>query len=183
MVFTTGRLAHQWHTMTKTGKVAKLNKLNPEPFLQLHPEDADRLGVSDGDRVEIRSRRGRVVLPSAVDDAVRPGVCFAPMHFADAFAADVAVNAVTNDAVDTDSLQPEFKVCAVAVNADRNRSPRRRTHQRRWLMAPIEALAAALGPLPARATLSARPSSCSCPASSPVSARIRPQPGCRRFRR
>ena len=42
IVFTTGRLAHQWHTMTKTGKVAKLNKLNPRPFLQLHPEDADR---------------------------------------------------------------------------------------------------------------------------------------------
>ena len=114
MVFTTGRLAHQWHTMTKTGRVAKLNKLNPEPFLQLHPEDADRLGVRDGDKVEIRSRRGRAVLPATVDDAVRPGVCFAPMHWADAFAPDVAVNAVTNDAVDPDSLQPEFKVCAVS---------------------------------------------------------------------
>ena len=115
LVFTTGRLAHQWHTMTKTGKVAKLNKLNPEPFLQLHPEDAERLGVSEGDRVEIRSRRGRAVLPAAIDDAVRPGVCFAPMHWADAFGADLAVNAVTNDAVDADSLQPEFKVCAVAL--------------------------------------------------------------------
>ena len=42
---------------------------------------------------------------------------FAPMHWADAFAPDVAINAVTNDAVDADSLQPEFKVCAVAVTA------------------------------------------------------------------
>ncbi len=127
MVFTTGRLAHQWHTMTKTGRVAKLNKLNPEPFLQLHPEDATRLGVRDGDKVEIRSRRGRAVLPANVDDAVRPGVCFAPMHWADAFAPDVAVNAVTNDAVDPDSLQPEFKVCAVSVS---RRNPHRasRTH-------------------------------------------------------
>ena len=109
--------------MTKTGKVAKLNKLNPEPFLQLHPEDADRLGVRDGDRVEIRSRRGRAVLPAAVDDAVRPGVCFAPMHWADAFGPDLAVNAVTNDAVDADSLQPEFKVCAVALTAVETESP------------------------------------------------------------
>ncbi|MGA8546819.1 MAG: molybdopterin-dependent oxidoreductase, partial [Mycobacterium sp.] len=154
LVFTTGRLAHQWHTMTKTGKVAKLNKLNPEPFLQLHPEDADRLGVRDGDRVEIRSRRGRSVLPAAIDKAVRPGVCFAPMHWADAFAPDVAVNAVTNDAVDAESLQPEFKVCAVALTAVETEAP---TAQPTPLeaTAPVDALAAALGPLPSPATLNA----------------------------
>ena len=153
MVFTTGRLAHQWHTMTKTGRVAKLNKLNPEPFLQLHPEDADRLGVRDGDRVEIRSRRGRAVLPAALDDAVRPGVCFAPMHWADAFAPDVAVNAVTNDAVDADSLQPEFKVCAVAVTAIETEAHPAEV-QPQAAVAPIEAFAAVLGPLPSLATLS-----------------------------
>ncbi|HEY2448098.1 MAG TPA: bifunctional nitrate reductase/sulfite reductase flavoprotein subunit alpha [Mycobacterium sp.] len=154
LVFTTGRLAHQWHTMTKTGKVAKLNKLDPEPFLQLHPEDADRLGVHDGDRVEIRSRRGRAVLSAAVDDAVRPGVCFAPMHWADAFGPDLAVNAVTNDAVDADSLQPEFKVCAVAVTAvEADASPAQPAPQ--VATAPVEALAAALGPLPSPATLGA----------------------------
>jgi NADPH-dependent sulfite reductase flavoprotein alpha-component len=154
MVFTTGRLAHQWHTMTKTGRVAKLNKLNPEPFLQLHPEDADRLGVRDGDRVEIRSRRGRAVLPATVDDAVRPGVCFAPMHWADAFASDVAINAVTNDAVDADSLQPEFKVCAVAVTAiETDTAPAELTPQQ--ARAPVEALAAVLDTLPSSATLTA----------------------------
>jgi sulfite reductase (NADPH) flavoprotein alpha-component len=153
LVFTTGRLAHQWHTMTKTGKVAKLNKLNPEPFLQLHPEDADRLGVRDGDKVEIRSRRGRAVLPAAIEDTVRPGVCFAPMHWADAFAPDVAVNAVTNDAVDAESLQPEFKVCAVAVTAIKTEA-RPAEPISTEIMAPIEALAAALGPLPSLATLS-----------------------------
>jgi sulfite reductase (NADPH) flavoprotein alpha-component len=153
MVFTTGRLAHQWHTMTKTGRVAKLNKLNPEPFLQLHPEDAERLGVRDADRVEIRSRRGRAVLPAVLDDAVRPGVCFAPMHWGDAFAPDVAVNAVTNDAVDADSLQPEFKVCAVAVTAiETAPSPAQLTPK--IAVTPIEALAAALGPLPSLSTLS-----------------------------
>ncbi|MBS4100237.1 bifunctional nitrate reductase/sulfite reductase flavoprotein subunit alpha [Tsukamurella paurometabola] len=115
LILTTGRLAHQWHTMTKTGRVAKLNRLDPAPFLQLHPEDADRLGVAAGARVRVSSRRGGATLPVALDDAVRPGVCFAPMHFADAFGEDVAVNAVTNDAVDPESLQPEFKVSAVAL--------------------------------------------------------------------
>ncbi|CAM3902030.1 molybdopterin-dependent oxidoreductase [Tsukamurella ocularis] len=115
LILTTGRLAHQWHTMTKTGRVAKLNRLNPAPFLQLNPEDAGRLGLADGASVRVSSRRGGATLPVAVDDAVRPGVCFAPMHFADAFGEDVAVNAVTNDAVDPESLQPEFKVSAVAL--------------------------------------------------------------------
>ena len=115
LILTTGRLAHQWHTMTKTGRVAKLNRLNPAPFLQLNPEDAERLGIATGARVRVSSRRGGATLPVTVDDAVRPGVCFAPMHFADAFGEDVAVNAVTNDAVDPESLQPEFKVSAVAL--------------------------------------------------------------------
>jgi sulfite reductase (NADPH) flavoprotein alpha-component len=154
MVFTTGRLAHQWHTMTKTGRVAKLNKLNPEPFLQLHPEDAARLGVRDGDKVEIRSRRGRAVLPANVDGAVRPGVCFAPMHWADAFAPDVAVNAVTNDAVDPDSLQPEFKACAVSVTpVETHTAPAELTTQETG--SPVDALAAVLDAVPASATLSA----------------------------
>jgi sulfite reductase (NADPH) flavoprotein alpha-component len=152
MVLTTGRLAHQWHSMTKTGRVAKLNKLNPEPFLQLHPEDAIRLGVGTGDRVEIRSRRGRAVLPAAVDDAVRPGVCFAPMHWADAHAPDAAINAVTSDAVDPESLQPEFKVCAVAVSAIESEPAVTEVTSQEAAM-PVDALAAALGPLPSAVTL------------------------------
>ncbi|MCL2535478.1 MAG: bifunctional nitrate reductase/sulfite reductase flavoprotein subunit alpha, partial [Nocardiaceae bacterium] len=109
----TGRLAHQWHTMTKTGKVAKLNKLNPGPFVEIHPEDAARLEIADGDRVEVGSRRGRAVLPAVITDRVRPGTCFAPFHWNDVFGEYLAINAVTNDAIDPDSLQPEFKACAV----------------------------------------------------------------------
>ena len=114
-VLNTGRLQHQWHTLTKTAKVATLNKLNPGPFVDLHPDDARALGVADKDRVEIRSRRGRAVLPAVVTDRVRPGNCFAPFHWNDVFGDDLAINAVTNDAVDPVSLQPEFKVCAVAL--------------------------------------------------------------------
>ncbi|MFF0815878.1 molybdopterin-dependent oxidoreductase [Rhodococcus sp. NPDC003318] len=111
----TGRLAHQWHTMTKTGKVAKLNKLNPGPFVEIHPDDAARLGVTAKDRVEVASRRGRAVLPAVVSDRVRPGDCFAPFHWNDVFGEYLAINAVTNDAIDPASQQPEFKACAVTL--------------------------------------------------------------------
>ncbi|MER6350551.1 bifunctional nitrate reductase/sulfite reductase flavoprotein subunit alpha [Streptomyces sp. NPDC001634] len=111
----TGRVQHQWHTLTKTGKVAKLNKLNPGPFVEVHPEDAAALGVVDGDRVEVASRRGRAVLPAVVTDRVRPGSCFAPFHWNDLFGEYLSVNAVTSDAIDPVSFQPEFKVCAVAL--------------------------------------------------------------------
>ena len=114
-VLNTGRLQHQWHTLTKTGKVAKLNKLNPAPFVELHPDDASRLNVVDGDSVEVASRRGRAVLPAVVTDRVQPGNLFAPFHWNDVFGPDLAVNAVTNDAVDPISFQPEFKVAAVAL--------------------------------------------------------------------
>ncbi|MGH8759013.1 MAG: sulfite reductase subunit alpha [Burkholderiales bacterium] len=114
-VLNTGRLQHQWHTMTKTGKIPTLNKLNPGPFIEIHPEDAATLKIADKNPVEIRSRRGRAVLPAVVTDRVRPGNCFVPFHWNDVFGDDLAVNAVTSDAVDPISLQPEFKFCAVAL--------------------------------------------------------------------
>jgi sulfite reductase (NADPH) flavoprotein alpha-component len=114
-VLNTGRLQHQWHTLTKTGKIATLNKLNPGPFIELHPDDAAVLGIRPKDGVEVRSRRGRAVLPAIVTDRVRPGTCFAPFHWNDVFGEDLAINAVTSDAVDPVSLQPEFKFCAVTL--------------------------------------------------------------------
>ncbi len=115
-VLNTGRVQHQWHTLTKTGKVDKLNKLDPGPFVEVHPEDAVVLDVVDGDPVEIVSRRGRAVLPAVVTDRVQPGCCFAPFHWNDLYGEDdTTVNAVTSDAVDPISFQPEFKVCAVSL--------------------------------------------------------------------
>ncbi|MEX3974392.1 sulfite reductase subunit alpha [Paraburkholderia caribensis] len=115
IVLNTGRLQHQWHTMTKTGKVPMLNRLNPAPFVELHPEDAASLGVRDKDRVEVRSQRGRAVLPAVVTERVRPGNCFAPMHWNDVYGDDLCINAVTSDAIDAISQQPELKFCAVAL--------------------------------------------------------------------
>ncbi|MBH0777309.1 bifunctional nitrate reductase/sulfite reductase flavoprotein subunit alpha [Nocardia bovistercoris] len=114
-VLNTGRVQHQWHTLTKTGKVAKLNKLNPGPFIEIHPGDAAALEIADGDAVEISSRRGRAVLPAVLTDRVRPGNTFAPFHWNDLFGEYTTINAVTNDAIDPISQQPEFKVCAVAL--------------------------------------------------------------------
>ncbi|HEY0294730.1 MAG TPA: bifunctional nitrate reductase/sulfite reductase flavoprotein subunit alpha, partial [Bordetella sp.] len=116
MVFNPGRLQHQWHTMSKTGKVAMLNKLNPAPFVEIHPADALALGIAARDRVEVRSARGRAVLPAVVTGRVRPGNCFAPMHWGDVYGEDLCVNAVTNDAVDAVSLQPEIKFSAVSLS-------------------------------------------------------------------
>ncbi|MEV5836471.1 bifunctional nitrate reductase/sulfite reductase flavoprotein subunit alpha [Nocardia sp. NPDC052112] len=111
----TGRLQHQWHTMTKTGKIDKLTRLTGQPFVEVHPEDAERLGVTAADQLEIASRRGRAVLPVRISDRVRPGDCFAPFHWNDEQGEYLTINAVTNDAVDPDSLQPEFKACAVSL--------------------------------------------------------------------
>lgn len=114
-VLNTGRLQHQWHTMTKTGRVASLTKLNPAPFVEIHPDDAATLGISAGQEVELRTRRGRSVLPAAVTRRVRPGNTWVPFHWNDEHGENLTVNALTNDAVDPDSLQPEFKVCAVRL--------------------------------------------------------------------
>lgn len=114
-VLNTGRLQHQWHTLTKTGKVATLNRLNPGPFIEIHPQDAAALGVREKDAVEIRSARGQAILPARVTDRVRPGECFAPFHWNDVYGEHLAINAVTSDAIDPISQQPEFKFCAVAL--------------------------------------------------------------------
>ncbi|AIQ64041.1 reductase [Paenibacillus stellifer] len=114
-VLNSGRLQHQWHTLTKTGKIPKLNKLNPGPFIEIHPDDAKQLGLRDTDPVEIRSRRGRAVLPAVITDRVSPGSCFAPFHWNDVYGEDLTVNAITSDAVDPLSLQPEVKFGAVSL--------------------------------------------------------------------
>ncbi|MFG1789980.1 molybdopterin-dependent oxidoreductase [Nocardia sp. NPDC049149] len=140
----TGRLQHQWHTMTKTGKIDKLTKLTGQPFVEVHPADAERLGVRAGDQLEIASRRGRAVLAVQVSDRVRPGDCFAPFHWNDEHGEYLTINAVTNDAVDPASLQPEFKACAVSlrrVAVPETETPVKSTPQQ----ADLHPLAIALG--------------------------------------
>jgi anaerobic selenocysteine-containing dehydrogenase len=114
-VLTNGRVEHQWHTLTKTGKVAALNKLNPGAFVQIHPLDAEQLGVLQGALIKVSSRRGFAIYPAQVTTRVRPGECFAPIHWNDQFGENLCVNATTTEAVDEISLQPEFKFSAVSL--------------------------------------------------------------------
>ncbi|WP_331344600.1 bifunctional nitrate reductase/sulfite reductase flavoprotein subunit alpha [Cellvibrio sp. UBA7661] len=115
MVLNTGRVQHQWHTLTKTGKIPTLNKLNPGTFVEINPQDAVELGIKNKDKVEIRSRRGYAILPALVTDRVLPGCCFAPIHWNDVYGDNLCINAVTSDKVDAISQQPELKVAAVAL--------------------------------------------------------------------
>jgi len=152
LILNTGRLQHQWHTLTKTGKIATLNKLNPGPFIDINPEDAGRLGISERDRIEVRSRRGHAILPASVTGRVQPGTCFAPFHWNDVFGESLAINAVTSDAADPISFQPDFKYCAVSlarVSGPQTQTPSVRKPDE---MTRIEALAQFLGLDPAPAT-------------------------------
>ncbi|KGI68727.1 bifunctional nitrate reductase/sulfite reductase flavoprotein subunit alpha [Mycolicibacterium rufum] len=158
-VLNTGRLQHQWHTMTKTGRVDKLNKLNPGPFVEINPGDAAALGIVDGRDVELVSRRGRAVLPAVVTDRVLPGNTWAPFHWNDQHGEHLSVNALTNDAVDPDSLQPEFKVCAVALRPLPVSAPDVTEHENLYLQgffAGVEQGRPGVPVLPADAPVSAR---------------------------
>ena len=119
----TGRLAHQWHTLTKTGKIEALNRLNPGPFIEIHPEDAAALGIENDAPVKVTSRRGFAIYPAQITPRVRPGDCFVPFHWNDLFGKNLAVNAVTSEAVDEISLQPELKFAAVALERVESKLP------------------------------------------------------------
>lgn len=115
IILNTGRVQHQWHTLTKTGKIPTLNKLNPGTFVEINPQDATELGIKNKDKVEIRSRRGYAILPAVVTDRVQPGCCFAPIHWNDVYGDNLCINAVTSDKIDAVSQQPELKVAAVSL--------------------------------------------------------------------
>lgn len=118
LVLTTGRIRDQWHTMTKTGRVAKLNQYSPKPFLQLNPEDARERGVQDGQLVTITGRRGGVRVTAQLTKDVRPGVCFLPMHWGRIGASTLGrANNLTNALIDPRSKEPDFKYSAVQVTA------------------------------------------------------------------
>ncbi|MEH0843149.1 molybdopterin oxidoreductase family protein [Micromonospora sp. CPCC 205711] len=109
--FTTGRVLAQYQSGTQTRRVAALRRAAPGGFVELHPELAARLDVTDGDELRVTSRRGELRAPARLSPAIRPDTVFAPFHWPGAARA----NSVTNDAVDPVSGMPEFKICAVRV--------------------------------------------------------------------
>ena len=117
LLLTTGRVAGQWHTRTKTGLVEKLNQMDPAPYLQMNADDAAALNLVDGQRVEITSRQGRARSVLRVSHDVRVGVVFMPMHWGDLWSEAASPNEVTTDTCDPISRQPALKRCAVHVQA------------------------------------------------------------------
>ncbi|XWW45731.1 molybdopterin-dependent oxidoreductase [Fibrella sp. USSR17] len=123
LVLTTGRIRDQWHTMTKTGRVARLNQHSPHPFLQLHPDDARQRDISDGQLITVSNRRGSVRVNAQLSDDIRPGLCFLPMHWGRLAAMDIhtpnnaigRANNLTNNLIDPRSKEPDFKFSAVEV--------------------------------------------------------------------
>ncbi|GAB4375374.1 MAG: nitrate reductase [Elainellaceae cyanobacterium] len=114
-VLTTGRLYGHWHTQTRTGRIDKITQMHPNPFLEIHPRDAEKMGVTDGDWLEVRSRRGMARLPALVTKAIAPGTVFMPMHWGALWADQAEVNALTHPEACPDSLEPELKACAVQI--------------------------------------------------------------------
>ncbi|WP_428669223.1 molybdopterin-dependent oxidoreductase [Reyranella sp.] len=115
--FNTGRVRDQWHTMTRTGKSARLAGHRAEPTVELHPRDASARGIADGAIVEVASRWGRAVLRARLSDGVRPGEAFAPMHWTAQVSRAGRINAVVNPAIDPISGQPELKHTPVEIRA------------------------------------------------------------------
>ncbi len=111
----TGRVRDQWHTMTRTGKSARLAGHRPEPTIDLHPADAAVRRLVEGDIAEVESDWGRAVLKVHVSDAVRVGEVFAPMHWTAQVSRAGAINAAVNPAVDPISGQPELKHTPVEI--------------------------------------------------------------------
>ncbi len=111
LYLTTGRVLYQYHTGTMTRRTEGLNNRAPESFVEITPQDAERFGVSDGDKVKVISRRGEITVTLSVSDKAVEGTVFIPFHFAEA-----AANRLTNAALDPIAGIPEYKVCAVKLS-------------------------------------------------------------------
>ena len=105
----TGRTVYHFHTRTKTGRTPQLEAAAPEPWVELHPDDAADHGIGEGDLVRVESTRGSVTVPARLDGH-RRGEVFLPFHY-----GDQPANALTMDRWDPVSKQPVFKGGAVQV--------------------------------------------------------------------
>ncbi len=110
LVLTTGRILFHYHTGNETRHVAALDKFVPENYLEISPEDAAEIGVKNGEKVRVSTRRGSIVLRARISDRPKKGVVFASFHFREA-----AVNVLTNPALDPVANIPELKFSACRV--------------------------------------------------------------------
>ena len=120
---TTGRLRDQWHGMTRTGTAARLYGHTPEPCVQMNPQDAQRLGLANGELVQVRSKRGSLMLPVQASTQIAPMQAFIAMHWGPEVLAGrdaqgqagLGVNVLTTSSFCPSSKQPELKHAAVQI--------------------------------------------------------------------
>jgi ferredoxin-nitrate reductase len=130
---TTGRIVYHFHTRTKTGRTEALQRQAPEAFVEISTTDARTYGIQEGEHVEVRSRRGYVVVPARLTH-IRPGVLFMPFHYGywDDDSHPRAANELTLSEWDPVSKQPHFKCTAVRISKP--------TTAMDWVKAPLKAL-------------------------------------------
>jgi anaerobic selenocysteine-containing dehydrogenase len=117
LLLTTGRTLYHFHTRTKTGRAPQLAAAAPDVWVEIHPDDAERLGIGEGDMVRVSSPRGTVEARARTSE-IRAGVVFVPFHYGSWDSADGApraANELTITAWDPVSKQPIFKVAAVRL--------------------------------------------------------------------
>ncbi|MDD5273200.1 MAG: nitrate reductase, partial [Methylovulum sp.] len=115
LILNTGRLRDQWHTMTRTALASKLNQHKPEPFVEVHPADAQRFGLASNSLAIITSRWGEMIARVLITDSQIPGNVFVPMHWTGQYASHGRMGALVNPVVDPVSKQPECKHTPVRI--------------------------------------------------------------------
>jgi assimilatory nitrate reductase catalytic subunit len=115
LVLNTGRIRDQWHTMTRTGNVARLMTHRGGPTLDIHPADAGQLGIAESGLVTVESPHGTTIMPARLSTDQRRGEVFAPMHWNDAHSSAGPIDRLVGGAVDPVSGQPELKAMPVRV--------------------------------------------------------------------
>jgi assimilatory nitrate reductase catalytic subunit len=111
----TGRVRDQWHSMTRTGKSARLASHIAEPFVEVHPADATAMGLADGGFAKIATAYGACVMKVMVSEGQRPGSLFVPIHWSDETASSARIGALVTPRTDPHSGQPEMKATPAAI--------------------------------------------------------------------
>jgi assimilatory nitrate reductase catalytic subunit len=111
----TGRIRDQWHTMTRTGTSPRLGQHLPEPFVEIHPDDANRFGVVDGGFARIVTDYGQCILKVVVSERQQRGMLFAPIHWSAENTSGARIGALVAPFTDPFSGQPENKATPVAI--------------------------------------------------------------------
>ncbi|KKB11662.1 nitrate reductase [Devosia geojensis] len=114
-VLNTGRVRDHWHTMTRTGKAARLSAHIAEPFVEIHPADAEALSIRRTSLVRLENRHGCAVLRALVSERAQRGHVFAPMHWTDQFASSARIDTLVTAKTDPVSGQPALKMARVTL--------------------------------------------------------------------